>query len=392
VIVAVVFLSCALIVVWIYAGYPLFLAVVGRVRPRPRRRARIEVPVSVIVAAHNEEPIIEKKVVNARATEYPPRLVEVIVASDGSTDATAARARTAGASHVLELPRVGKLRALNDAVAHSSGEILVFSDADAFFLFDTLPELVANFADPAVGAVSANEIHVQDVETGVGRGEGLYWRYEQSLKRLEDRVGSTVSASGRLYALRRECFVESSHTVAADDFLLSTQAILAGRRLAYDERARVLVTAPDEGGPELRRKVRMMNQGLRAALALAAQLSPIRDRAYLAQLLFHKILRRCVAFFLLGMFVAALVGAALGGAFWWIVVGLQLAFYSAAVAGAVVDRRRQPVPKPLWIPYYFCLSNLAAALAVCSLARATKFEAWDPAVARGTAAGSEATA
>jgi hypothetical protein len=201
-----------------------------------------------------------------------------------------------------------------------------------------------------------------------------------------------VSASGRLYALRRDCFVESSHTVAADDFLLSTQAIVAGRRLAYDERARVLVTAPDEGGTELRRKVRMMNQGLRAALALARRLSPRRDAPYLAQLLFHKILRRCVAFFLGAMFLASLGGALFGGPQWWIVVGIQLAFYGLAAAGAVADRRGWRVPKPLWIAYYFCLSNLAAALAVCSLARDTRYESWDPAAARASAAGSEAAA
>ena len=107
---------------------------------------------------------------------------------------------------------------------------------------------------------------------GVGPGESLYWRYEQKVKALEDKVGSTVSASGRLYAMRRSLFAPSTNTAAADDVVLSTEVIPAGRRLAFDEHARVFVFSPAEGGTELMRKVRMMNQGLRATFALMAQL------------------------------------------------------------------------------------------------------------------------
>ena len=279
---------------------------------------------------------------------------------------------------MLDLPRVGKLRALNAAVARTTGEILVFTDADSVLLPDTLSQLVSNFADDHVGAVAANEQHLVDANGGIGRGEGLYWRYEQQIKRLEDRVGSAVSASGRLYALRRELFQPSNLTTGTDDFVVSTLAIRAGRRLAFDEHARVLVTTPDDGATELRRKVRVMNRGLRAAMSLASSLSLASRGPYIAQLICHKILRRLVAFALLALFASSLFGAVTRGGVWWVAVGSQTAFYALAVAGAVADHRGRPVSKFLSIPYYFCLSNLAAAIAVVSLVVGTKYERWEP--------------
>jgi cellulose synthase/poly-beta-1,6-N-acetylglucosamine synthase-like glycosyltransferase len=375
----------AAVVAWVYAGYPAMLAVLARVRPRPRARAAMALPVTVVIAAHNEAPIIAAKVANVRASDYPAGLLEIVVASDGSTDDTVAVARAAGADTVLDLPRVGKLRALNAAVAKSSGDVLVFTDADARLEPATVGALVANFADDTVGAVAANEVHVVEHEgVPVARGERLYWRYEQAIKRLEDRVGSAVSASGRLYALRHELFVPSSATASTDDFVISTQAIRAGRRLAFDEHARVLVETPEDGGTELRRKVRVMNRGLRGALALAGALRPFERPGYLLQLVCHKILRRFVGFFLLALLVASGF-LAVDDARWWLVLGPQLAWYLAAVAGALIHARHRRPPKPAWVAYYFVLSNLAAALAVCSLAHGSRYEVWEPSLARAPA-------
>ncbi len=388
VVVAIVSLA---VTVWVYAGYPLLVALLARVHPRARRRAPQLVPVSVIVAAHNEEGIIGTKVANILASRYPAELLEVIVVSDGSTDGTVAAARAAGATLVIPLARVGKLRALNHAVSRARGAVLVFTDADSQLEPGTLAELTADFADPAIGAVAANEVHVVE-ENGVpvARGEGLYWRYEQAIKRWEDRAGNTVSASGRCYAIRRDVFVASTQTASTDDFVISTQAIRAGLRLAFDEDARVLVYAPADGGTELRRKVRVMNRGLRGALSLAAALAPFRRPAYLMQLLFHKILRRTVGFFLLALLIASLV-LAVHDARWWALLAPQVALYALAAAGALGQAMDAQVAKPLWVAYYFCLSNLAAMLAVCSLATRTRYEMWDPALARGSLANVEAT-
>jgi cellulose synthase/poly-beta-1,6-N-acetylglucosamine synthase-like glycosyltransferase len=380
-------LVSALVVAWVYAGYPLALALLGVLRPRPRTTGPMEPPLSVIVAAHDEVAVIADKVANVLASDYPPSRVELIVASDGSADGTVAAARDAGASLVLDLPRVGKLAALNRAAAAAGGEILVFTDADSMFEPGTLRRLMSNFADERVGGVAANIVRgVKQDGRPVARGEGLYWRYERLLKRLEDRVGSVVSASGHLYAIRGSCFRESAQSAGTDDFLISSAVVRQGARLAFDEDARVLVATSEEGGTELRRKVRVMNRGLRSALALGAGLLPTRTGLYALEVVFHKLLRRLIGFFLIALLGASAVLAA-GDPAWWLALGPQLAFYALAAAGALLAQTRWGRLKPLWIPYFFCLANAAAALAVLSLLAGVRFERWEPVAVRGVARG-----
>lgn len=370
------------LVAWVYAGYPLSLGLLALVRPRPRRRAPVALPLSVIVAAHDEVEVIAGKVANVLQSDYPPELLELIVASDGSEDGTVDAARRAGATQVLDLPRVGKLAALNRAERAASGEILVFTDADSTFEPGTLRRLVSNFADEKVGGVAANVVRfVEEDGRAVARGEGLYWRYERLLKRLEDRVGSVVSASGHLYAVRRSAYAPSAEPAGTDDFLISSQVVRAGGRLAFDEQAVVLVATPEEGGTELRRKVRVMNRGLRSVLALGDALLPTRTGLYALEVIFHKLLRRFVAFFLLALLASSAV-LATRSALWWIALAPQLAFYGLATAGGLLARTRFGRLKPLWIPYYFCLANSAAALAVLSLLAGVRFTTWEPVATR----------
>jgi cellulose synthase/poly-beta-1,6-N-acetylglucosamine synthase-like glycosyltransferase len=365
-------------VAWVYAGYPLLLAGLGRIRPSPRERSPTHRAVSVVVAAHNEEGVIEAKVTNVRATDYPQHLIETVVASDGSTDGTVEAARRAGVDRVLDLPRVGKITALNRAVEAATGEILVFTDADSLLLPDTLGHLLANFADPTVGGVSANEVSgTGSKSSGVARGEGVYWRYEQWIKRLEDRVGSAVSASGRLYAIRRSVFRPSTVTSGTDDFVISTQVLRAGRRLAFDEHAIVQVDAPRDAGSEFRRKIRVMNRGLRAALSLRGLLLPWRGGFYSVQVLSHKVLRRLLPFFMLSAVAAGFWLTTLSPV-WWLVLGPQLAFYGLAAMGWAGRARGWGRARPLWVAYYFCLVNLAAAIAVLSVLGGVRFERWNP--------------
>jgi cellulose synthase/poly-beta-1,6-N-acetylglucosamine synthase-like glycosyltransferase len=380
----VIFALSAAVVVWVYAGYPLALALLGRLRPRPRRRASCEPRLSIVVAAHDEAAVIAEKVANVWASEYRSDLIELIVASDGSEDGTVEAARQAGATQVLDLPRMGKLASLNRAAQVASGEILVFTDADSLLEPDTLRELTSNFADETVGGVAANVVRCA-AEDGrpVARGESAYWRYERLLKRLEDRVGSVVSASGHLYAVRHGLFSSPALTTGTDDFLISSQVVTAGSRLAFDERAIVLVATPERGGTELRRKIRVMNRGLRSAFALGLALLPTRTGLYGLEVIFHKILRRFVAFFLLAALVSSAVLAA-GDPVWWIALAPQLAFYALALAGALLAGTRWGRIKPLWIPYFFCLANLAAALSVLSLLAGVRFERWEPVGARGS--------
>jgi cellulose synthase/poly-beta-1,6-N-acetylglucosamine synthase-like glycosyltransferase len=382
--VVVVLIVSAVLLAWVYAGYPLMLALLGRLRPRPRRRAPLELSLSVIVAAHDEVAVIADKVADVLASDYPAPLLELIVASDGSQDGTVEAARRAGATRVLDLPRVGKLPALNRAAEMSLGEILVFTDADTLFERRTLRELVSNFADERVGAAAANVVRcVEEDGRPVARGEGLYWRYERLVKRLEDRAGSVVSASGHLYAVRRRCFTPSTLAAGTDDFVISSQVVRAGGRLAFDEKAIVLVGTPDESGTELRRKVRVMNGGLRAALALRGALLPTRTGLYAVEVVFHKLLRRLAAFFLVALLASSAVLAA-RDPIWWIALGPQLGFYALAAAGGLLAGSRWGRLRPLWVPFFFCLANGAAALAVLSLLAGVRFERWEPVDMRGS--------
>jgi cellulose synthase/poly-beta-1,6-N-acetylglucosamine synthase-like glycosyltransferase len=369
--------TSALVVAWVYVGYPLAMAALGRVAPRTRQRRALALPISVIIAAHDEERLIAAKVANVLASDYPREFVQVIVASDGSSDATVEQARGAGAHVVLDLPRQGKLSALMEAVEHASGRILVFTDADSKLETDTLGELTANFADPAVGGVSSNEITRSSSAPGVARGEGAYWRYEQWIKRMEDRTGSAVSASGRLYAIRRELFHPPPVFAGTDDFVISTQVVAAGKRLAFDPAARVVVGVPARGNAELRRKVRVMNRGMRAAFSLGGLLLPTRGGVYSLQVISHKILRRFVPFFLVTL-LASSADLARRDRRWWLAVGPQLVFYSLAAVGSAAEGRAWARKRLFSIPAYFCLANLAAALAVVSLMRGVRYERWQP--------------
>jgi cellulose synthase/poly-beta-1,6-N-acetylglucosamine synthase-like glycosyltransferase len=365
------------VVVWVYAGYPLLLLLLARIRSRPRERTPTQQPVSVLVAAHNDEDVIAAKVENVLSSRYPLSLIEIVVASDGSTDRTVEVAHRAGAERVLDLPRVGKLMALNAGVEAASGEVLVFTDADSMFRPDTLDELMSNFADPAVGGVSANEVSETEADaSGVARGEGLYWRYEQWIKKYEDKVGSAVSACGRLYAVRRSLFRPSTVTAGTDDFVISTQVVKGGRRLAFDERTIVMVDTPDDRIPELRRKVRVVNRGLRAAFSLGELLLPWHGGFYSVQVLSHKVLRRFLPFFLLTA-LAASTWLVASSPVWWLVLGPQLLFYGLAGVGWAGRGHAWGRARPLWIPYYFCLVNAAAGIAVLSVLGGVRFERWE---------------
>jgi cellulose synthase/poly-beta-1,6-N-acetylglucosamine synthase-like glycosyltransferase len=365
------------LIAWVYAGYPLLLALLARLRPRPRRRAPILAPVTVIVPAHDEGAVIERKVGNVLGGTYPRDLVEVIVASDGSSDRTVELARRAGAT-VLDLPRSGKVAALAAAAAEAHGEILVFTDADCFAEPHSLSELVSNFADARVGGATANEVRRgADDFGGVSRGEGLYWRYEQWIKRLEDRVGSTVSACGSLYAIRKSLFRAPTTTAGNDDVLISTEVVRRGYRLVFDEHALVGVGSTKRGGDEFRRKVRIVNGGLRTWLSLGELLDPRRHGLYAVEVWSRKILRRLLPFALLALFISSAWLAA-SDSWWWMFFAPQVLV--ALLAGAGWCLRRRPVGRlrPLWIPYYFALTNVAAGVAVLSLAAGLRFEQWTP--------------
>jgi glycosyltransferase involved in cell wall biosynthesis len=373
------FWGSAALLLYTYALFPLLVVARGRWRRRPHQEAPITPSLSVIIAAYNEAVVIGKKIDNILSLDYPRACLEVIVASDGSNDGTSELVRRYQARGVrlLELPRQGKAAALNAAVAAASGEILVFSDANSLFAPQSLRALVRPFADPGVGGVAGNQVYRRaSGATLAGEGEQRYWDFDRELKRYESASGNVISATGAIYAIRR-----SLHTPVADgvtdDFYTSTGVIAQGYRLVFAPEAIAYETVAGKSRDEYGRKVRVMTRGLRGVYLRRALLDPRRHGFYALQLLSHKLLRRLVAVPLL---LIALVSPLLWSRGWLYRLAMagQVAFYSLAAAGALLETPARRRLKLLALPYYFCLVNIAALQATLNVLRGRAIVIWEP--------------
>src|SRR3954451_892785 len=284
------------LLVYAQAGYGLLLAALSRLRVRPQSApspASDGLPsVSLVVAAYAEEAVIAGKVANAVALDYPRERLEIVVACDGSPDATAQRAREAGADVVLELPRGGKIRAQDAAVQRSRSDIVAFSDANAIWERDALARLVEPFADPAVGYVCGQ---VQFVNEAGTNQEGLYWRYEMWLRALESRLASVTGGNGAIYATRREDYLVVD-PVMGHDLSFPFNMVKRGRRAVYAAAARATEKMVPSIEGEFARKRRMMSHAwpivVRGGLVSPRGYPPL----YALMIFSHRILRYAAPF------------------------------------------------------------------------------------------------
>jgi len=252
---AAIFWICVGLLVYTHVGYPLLLALLTHLPQKPQRHSGDRVnsagTVSLVVAAYNEGAVIESKIANARALDYPE--LEIIVASDGSTDDTADKAR--GADVVLELPRGGKVRAQDAAVARARGEIVAFSDANSFWQPDALQRLVAPFAEPKVGYVCGQVRFTNDAG---GNQEGLYWRYEMWIRAMESRLAGVTGGNGAIYAVRKEAYIEVDPRMG-HDLSFPFNMVKRGWKPVYAPRARADEKMVPSIEGEFRRKRRMQS-------------------------------------------------------------------------------------------------------------------------------------
>jgi cellulose synthase/poly-beta-1,6-N-acetylglucosamine synthase-like glycosyltransferase len=358
----IIFWAAAGLIVFAHLGYPLVLrglvAVFGEDEPGGEPGGELPT-VSLIVAAYDEEAVIERKVANARALEYPKDRLEIIVASDGSTDRTAELARSAGADIVLELPRGGKVAALNGAVDRASGVILVFSDANSFWRPDALRRLVARFADERVGYACGQ---VRFVGGEGGNQEGLYWRYEMAVRRMESRLAGITAGNGGIYAVRREAYIKLDPS-RGQDIGFPFELTKRGWRAVYEPTA----VAEEKMAPtvegEFRRKRRMM-WGLWDVMLKWGMLDPRGyGPAYALEIYSHRLLRYLTPWLHL---VALAVNVALlgDGALYAITMALQLALLAGAVLG-----RFSPL-LPFRIAYYYVTVTASIAVGLWDRLRA----------------------
>jgi poly-beta-1,6-N-acetyl-D-glucosamine synthase len=376
-----VFWISALTIGYVYAGYPLLLAAWARLRPSPRPRTASpddDLPtVSIVIAARNEAAKLPARIANLLALDYPAERRQIIVVSDGSSDDTLnVLARFGAAVETIDAPRGGKAASLNVGVARATGAILVFTDARQMFSPDAVRELVAPFADPAVGAVTgellldceASEVagrrtgierrrlfvdrRTRDdrgpgrrldvdrrgrVESTIAEGVGLYWTYEKRLRQWESAVDSTLGATGAIYALRRPLYRPLPAATILDDVLTPMRAVLAGYRVVYSGRAFAFDRAAIDAGAEQRRKVRTLAGNVQILWQEPRLLVPFVNRVWV-QYVSHKLGRLLVPYALLTLFAAsvALSGRA---AIYTLALIAQCALYLLAGYGAWLEHR-----------------------------------------------------
>jgi cellulose synthase/poly-beta-1,6-N-acetylglucosamine synthase-like glycosyltransferase len=376
----VLFWSSATAILWTTVGFPLVVAGWGAVRRRRVLRKDVEPSVSVVIAAHNEEEGIGRKIANTLDLDYPSALLEVIVASDGSTDRTVpiAQGFADRGVRVLSLPRRGKIPTLDEAVASATGDILLFTDANTNLDRRALRALVRNFADPEVGGVCGNQIvRLAGDEDSVAGGERLYWGYDKKLKALESASGSIVSADGAIYAIRRGLYERPSSPLLNDDFAISTKVVERGHRLVFEKDALAWETASALAGHEFERKVRILSRGFRSVLAARTLLNPFRYGFYSLVLFTHKVLRRLTPLFLAGLLAGSIL-ALDRGRFYVLGATFQLGFYAIATVGGIARSTPWGKHRLIGAPFFFCLANAAALVGLSHVISGKRIEVWQP--------------
>jgi cellulose synthase/poly-beta-1,6-N-acetylglucosamine synthase-like glycosyltransferase len=314
------------------AGYPLILLTLAKWRGRPvRRTACAPSTVSIILAAHNEEATIGRRVRELADLVRSPGLAgEVVVVSDGSTDRTVEIARSFAGDivRVIELPQNhGKAAALNVGYAAARHELLVFADARQTWAPDALERLLENFSDPAIGAVSGDL--VVEAEPGVMAGVGLYWRFEKWLRAKEGCVHSTVGVTGAISAVRRELFRPIPQGTILDDVYWPLRVAMQGFRVVHNNQARAFDQLPSFARDEFRRKVRTLSGNYQLVALLPQSVLPSKNPIWW-QVLSHKISRLLMPWALLGVLATSVI---LPGMIYRVALGSQIACYLIGLAG-----------------------------------------------------------
>ena len=362
---------------YIYMGYPVLAIAIARLRPRRTAKQPTPLRVTVIITAYNEEAGIEQKIRNVLALDYPRHLLDILVASDASSDATDRIVLGIGAPSVRLLRvegRVGKTACQNAAAAAAVGEILVFTDATTQLEAQALLALCSNFHDPSVGCAAGRLTYVAVRDDATGKGGTSYWGYEIKLRMAESSLGSLIGVSGCLYAVRASAYRPIAPELISD-FVIAMVVREQGLRTVLEPEAVCYEHTLDRPDRELAMRVRV---GMRSLLALTSQkrfLNPFRYGVFAWQLWSHKLLRYLSPVFWVTALLANAV-LALDGRYVWL-LGMQLA---VLLAGGLGFTPLRPFGKSRLLAqsYYFVLTNLASALSLFRYLRGERVVTWTP--------------
>ncbi|PYP83839.1 MAG: hypothetical protein DMG65_23695 [Candidatus Angelobacter sp. Gp1-AA117] len=373
-----ILLAAFLLLAYTWAGFPLILWLMRKLHAAKIVRTPLaDAPaVSIIIAVHNEERNIEAKLTDCLQLNYPPDRLEVIIVSDNSADRTEEivrefSSRDPRARLFSGEGRSGKSAAQNLGVQHARGDILFFTDADTRTRPETLKVLMENFADPKIGLVTA-DVYLGQPGNAVAEGQGMYWRFELFLRKLESELGILATGSGQLLIMRKELF-RPLQPMYGDDCVLPLDVRLQGYRVVQDTRVIVYDTMSNSISGELRARVRMTARNWTGTLSRPGVLNPFRFPGTAWALFSHKLLRWLTPFFLAVMLLAN-VALALRGQ-WMVLCALQIAFYIGAGIGWLRARKGAPA----WVfayPFAFCLANVGFLLGMVKVIRRQKITSY----------------
>ena len=374
-----VFWAALFLVVYTYLIYPVLLWLLAVGRKVPEYAPLGEWPAaSLIIAAHNEEAVLRAKLENALAMDYPAERLDIIVVSDASTDGTdriAAEFAERGVRLHRQAVRGGKTEAQNAGVRLARGQFLAFSDANSMYAPNALKRLLAPFADERVGCVCGELQYANPDDQGAGKGEGLYWRYEQFLKHRESLLSSALGANGAIYALRRELFVELRGDIISD-FVAPLYAWQRGFRIAYEPTAVATEYSSVRFGDELRRRRRIVSRSLYGLWTAASVLNPFAHFFFAFQMFSHKVLRWLVPVWLLAVLAVNIALAA--SEYYGFLLALQVAFYGLAALGLLLPERLGRYWL-FYVPAYFTATNWGTLLGLLSFLTGRRHRVWQPA-------------
>jgi biofilm PGA synthesis N-glycosyltransferase PgaC len=366
--------------VYVYIGYPVIVTLWARIFSKPVNQADITPKVSVITAAYNEEAVISQKIENSLQLDYPRELLEIIVVVDGATDETAAIAQpyTAQGVTVLVGPeRRGKSAALNRGIAQATGEIVIISDASAFYYPDAIKKLVRNFNDPTIGLVSGNKVLRPNTEGGV-EAEGFYWKYENSIKLSESQSGSVSGVVGMMNAMRKSIYEGIPEFIINDDFYMALMAMRQGYRVLYEPEAmawqRPSLAVQDDTVRRRRMTAGRYQQMFMPHLWIGTGLSNI------FRIVSHKFLRLLLPFFMFGALLCnALVMLSPARPPLLVMTFIvQVVAYGLALVGYIAEKQGRKAKIPA-AAYFIVSSNLASVQGLMRYLRREQSVLWDKA-------------
>jgi poly-beta-1,6-N-acetyl-D-glucosamine synthase len=366
----VAFWGSTAVIIYTYLGYAGWLWLRSRWFPKPVKTAPYTPFVSIVMVVRNEAQVLDGKLRNLLALNYPSDWIEIVVASDGSTDGTneilAGYSASKKVRALLNSESRGKAAGINDAVEAASGEIIVFNDARQKIEPDAVRLLVENFADLSVGCASG-ELMLGDPDSGEAvQGMGLYWRIEKKIREWEAASGSVVGATGALYAVRRKLLVPVPRETILDDVYLPMHVVRQGSRVVFDPRARAWDLPTQGTGREFARKVRTLS-GNYQLLQFAPWLLR-RENPLCFQFVSHKLLRLLAP---LALAISLVTSCFLPGPIYRVALGLQLAFYALSLL-AITHLDRGPLGRLADPAFTFVVLNTAAVVAFANFVTGRK--------------------